>query len=156
MQCPFCHQDTDSRVVESRAIDDNTGIRRRRECLSCQKRFTTYERIKEWEYMVVKKDNTRELFDTDKLKSGVFRAFEKRSSSREQLEDLIHSIEQEIRDQHPKEVSSRDIGELILLKIKNVDEVAYVRFASVYREFDDVSQFLEEIKTINKRGVTYD
>ena len=148
MQCPFCNKDTDSRVIESRSIDNNSGIRRRRECLSCRKRFTTFERIKEWGYMVIKRDNTRELFNNEKIKSGIFRAFEKRTIESEKLEKMAYSIEQELREKYPKEVPSREIGNLILLETLKIDEVAYIRFASVYRKFEDVNQFLEEIKQI--------
>ena len=148
MQCPFCNKDTDSRVVESRSIDNNSGVRRRRECLSCRKRFTTFERIKEWGYMVIKRDNTRELFNNEKIKAGIFRAFEKRTIESEKLEKMAYSIEQELREKYPKEVPSREIGNLILLETLKIDEVAYIRFASVYRKFEDVNQFLEEIKQI--------
>ena len=152
MQCPFCNKDTDSRVIESRSIDNNSGIRRRRECLFCGKRFTTFERVREWGYMVVKRDNTRELFDNEKIKAGIFRAFKKRAVESKALEKMSYSIEQELREKYPKEVFSSEIGKLILLEILKKDEVAYIRFASVYRKFEDVSQFLEEINQL-KKGV---
>jgi transcriptional repressor NrdR len=148
MKCPFCKKDTDTRVIESRSIDNDTGIRRRRECMSCKKRFTTHERIKEWDLLVVKRNKTREAFNRDKIESGIFRAFEKRKTSSPTLEALIDTIEQELRESFPKEVPSKEIGHLILQKIKQIDEVAYIRFASVYRKFEDANQFIEEIKTI--------
>ncbi len=151
MQCPFCNKDTDSRVIESRSIDSNSEIRRRRKCLSCKKRFTTFEHIKKWGYMVIKRDNTRELFNTEKIKAGIFRAFEKRTVENEKLENMAHSIKQELIEKYTKEVPSREIGNLILLKILKVDEVAYVRFASVYRQFNDINQFIAEVNKINKK-----
>lgn len=149
MQCPFCKQSKESRVMESRSIEEQQCIRRRRECQSCQKRFTTYERVKEWEYLVIKKEARREQFDVDKLKKGLFRAFQGRSTSRHKLEKIAIRIEQQIRERFPQEVSSKDIGLIVLSEIKNHDEVAYIRFASVYHNFDDLSHFIEEIRSLN-------
>lgn len=144
MRCVFCGE-INSKVIDSRSIDDNTSIKRRRECLSCGKRFTTYEKI-ESPVVVVKKDGTRQQFDKDKLLNGLVRACEKRPVSLRQLEEVVDAVESEIYNMGKREISSQDIGEVVMSKLKNLDDVAYVRFASVYREFKDVNTFLSELK----------
>ncbi len=144
MRCVFCGE-INSKVIDSRTIDDNTCIKRRRECLSCGKRFTTYEKI-ESPVVVVKKDGTRQQFDKDKLLNGLVRACEKRPVSLRQLEEVVDAVESEIYNMGKREISSQDIGEVVMSKLKNLDDVAYVRFASVYREFKDVNTFLSELK----------
>ena len=127
MQCPFYTKDTDSRVVESRSIDNNSGIHRRRECLSYRKRFATFERIKEWGYMDIKKDNTSELFNNRKIKAGIFKSFENRAIESENLETTAYSIEQDLREKYPKEVPSKEIGNLILLNISKLEEIKQIK-----------------------------
>ena len=147
MRCPRCGHD-DNKVVDSRAGKDGDVIRRRRECLSCQRRFTTYERIEEELPLVVKRDGRREPFDRQKILSGIMKACEKRSVSYATIEHLVESLEMEFQASAEKEISSIRIGERVMAKLLQVDDVAYVRFASVYRQFKDVSQFVEEIKTL--------
>ncbi|MCK8817389.1 transcriptional regulator NrdR [Natroniella sulfidigena] len=144
MKCPYCTE-VNSKVVDSRATEDNTTIRRRRECLDCSKRFTTYERIDELPIIVVKKDGRRERFDRNKVMSGLIKACEKRPISREQLEGVVNSVEQKIRNQMEGEVESTVIGELVMDYLCQLDEVAYVRFASVYRQFKDIENFRKEL-----------
>ncbi|WP_408955886.1 transcriptional regulator NrdR [Natroniella sp. ANB-PHB2] len=144
MKCPYCTE-VSSKVVDSRATEDNTTIRRRRECLGCSKRFTTYERIDELPIIVVKKDGRRERFDRNKIMSGLIKACEKRPISREQLEGIVNSLEQKIRNQMEGEVESTVIGELVMNYLCQLDEVAYVRFASVYRQFKDIENFRKEL-----------
>lgn len=144
MRCVFCGE-INSKVIDSRSIDDNTSIKRRRECLSCGKRFTTYEKI-ESPVVVVKKDGTRQQFDKDKLLNGLVRACEKRPVSLRQLEEVVDAVEAEIYNMGKKEITSQSIGEVVMNKLKGLDDVAYVRFASVYREFKDVNTFLSELK----------
>ncbi len=144
MRCVFCGE-INSKVIDSRSIDDNTSIKRRRECLSCGKRFTTYEKI-ESPVVVVKKDGTRQQFDKDKLLNGLVRACEKRPVSLRQLEEVVDAVEAEIYNMGKKEITSQSIGEVVMNKLKGLDDVAYVRFASVYREFKDVNTFLAELK----------
>jgi transcriptional repressor NrdR len=152
MRCPFCKEDKD-RVVDSRSSRDGFIIRRRRECLQCQRRFTTYERIEETPLRVVKKDSSRVPFSRTKILNGLVKACEKRPVSVNILEDITTQIEIEIHEMFDKEVRSKFIGELVMNKLKALDQVAYVRFASVYREFKDVSEFLEELKPMmEKRG----
>ncbi|MHC4599534.1 MAG: transcriptional regulator NrdR [Planctomycetota bacterium] len=152
MRCPFCREDKD-RVVDSRSSKDGFIIRRRRECLKCRRRFTTYERIEETPLRVVKKDGSRVPFDRDKIRNGLLKACEKRPVSVNLIEDITSQIEVEIHEMFDKEVRSKFIGELVMNKLQNLDQVAYVRFASVYREFKDVSEFLDELKPIlEKRG----
>ena len=148
MKCPYCGNSEDIRVTESRSVDNDSAIRRRRECEQCKKRFTTYERIKELDLMVVKNDSRREAFDREKLKMGISKACEKRPISVETIEDIIRSVETVIREEGGKEISSRQIGEHVMAELHKIDQVAYVRFASVYRQFKDVNQFLDEIKKI--------
>lgn len=145
MKCPFC-QKGQNKVVDSRLSQNGRAIRRRRECLRCKKRFTTYEYIEETPLMVIKKDGRREPFDRNKLLAGIVKACEKRPISMERLEKLVNSIEQNIQKDFQREVRSKAIGELVMKKLYDLDEVAYVRFASVYRQFKDVNQFMKEIK----------
>ena len=144
MKCPFCGY-LESRVVESRPADEGERIRRRRECLSCLKRFTTYEIVETLPIIVVKKDKSREPFERNKLFNGLLRACEKRPVSLEALEKIVDEIEAELLNSLEREVTSLRIGELAMEKLKQVDEIAYVRFASVYRQFADVNSFMEEI-----------
>jgi transcriptional repressor NrdR len=147
VRCPYCG-DENIRVTESRAVENDTAIRRRRECEVCKKRFTTYERIKELDLMVEKNDHRREPFDREKLRSGITKACEKRPISTETIEDVIKFVEAGLREGGGKEISSKQIGELVMNELHKIDQVAYVRFASVYRQFKDVNEFLEEIKKI--------
>ena len=144
MKCPFCGY-TDSKVIDSRPAEDGTTIRRRRECLDCQKRFTTYEVIERMPLMVIKRDGSRESFDRVKIINGVVRACEKRPVTMAQIEGVAAEIEQELRGRLESEVKTEKIGEMVMLRLKNLDEVAYVRFASVYRSFKDINTFMEEL-----------
>ena len=146
MQCPYCNY-KESKVVDSRHTDSNS-IRRRRECESCKKRYTTYETIETTPIMVIKKDNTREYFDREKIKNGLIKSCEKRPVSMDQIEGVISYIENEINKNYMTEIETRMIGELIMDKLKDIDEVSYVRFASVYRQFKDINTFVNELKTI--------
>ncbi len=150
MRCPSCGHDED-RVVDSRPTDDSTAIRRRRECNGCHTRFTTYEKIEYLPLYVVKKDGTRELFDRDKLIDNIMKACSKRPISTEQIGLLVSSIEQRCSNSLNHEVSSEAIGEMVMEGLREIDEVAYVRFASVYRQFTDVNSFLQELVTILKQ-----
>ena len=147
MKCPFCGHQED-RVVDSRASAEGIAIRRRRECLGCSRRFTTYEHIEEQRLMVIKKDGRREPFDRHKLLSGLTRACEKRPISMEQLERLADEVEQDLSRHFDSEVPSPEIGERVMRRLHELDPVAYVRFASVYREFKDAEQFMREIKDV--------
>ena len=147
MKCPFCGY-IESKVIDSRPTDENTRIRRRRECLQCGKRFTTYEIIESLPIIVVKKDKSREAFDRDKLLNGLLRACEKRPVSIEALEKAVDEIEAQIQNSLDREVTSLRIGEFAMEKLKQIDEVAYVRFASVYRSFKDINSFREEINQL--------
>ncbi|MGV3621375.1 MAG: transcriptional regulator NrdR [Archangium sp.] len=147
MRCPFCTAD-DSRVMDSRDSAEGTIIRRRRECESCKRRFTTYERVEELNPLVVKKDGRREAFDRDKLVAGLKKACEKRPVSVDQIEELVTSIERRLQELGEKEVASTTIGELVMERLPALDEVAYVRFASVYRSFRDIAEFMDELKDI--------
>ena len=144
MKCPFCGY-TESKVIDSRPAVESTTIRRRRECLSCQKRFTTYEIIERLPLVVIKRDGSRQSFDKVKLINGMVRACEKRPVALSQLEEIADEIEQELQSHLEREVSTVDIGEMVMNYIRNVDEVAYVRFASVYRSFKDINTFMEEL-----------
>ncbi|MCC8167626.1 MAG: transcriptional regulator NrdR [Planctomycetes bacterium] len=148
MRCPFCKQDND-RVIDTRPSEDGSAIRRRRECLICNKRFTTHERLEEMPIRVVKKNNRREPFDRAKIQNGVMRAVEKRSISLETVEQVVESIERQVLDQADREVSTRTIGELVMARLREMDEVAYVRFASVYREYQALDEFIKEISTFD-------
>jgi len=153
MRCPFCGYQED-KVVDSRSTQEGSAIRRRRECLKCGKRFTTYEYIEEVSLMVIKKDNRREPFDRKKILSGVIRACEKRPVSMEKMEEIVTQVERSIQKRSDREVASSRIGELVVEKLKSLDDVAYVRFASVYRQFKDVGQFMVELKDILNKEKT--
>ena len=147
MKCPFCGY-TDSKVIDSRPAEEGSTIRRRRECLACQKRFTTYEIIERLPLVVIKRDGSRQSFDKIKLINGMVRACEKRSVTLSQLEAIADEIEQELQSGLEREISTVDIGEMVMARLKNVDEVAYVRFASVYRSFKDINTFMEELNKL--------
>lgn len=145
MRCPYCNH-IDSKVVDSRSSKDGEAIRRRRECLACERRYTTYERIEEVAQMVVKKDGSRETFDRWKIKSGILKAIEKRPVTLEQVEAIIDEVERKLFGSTEHEVTTTQIGEEVMEKLKAIDEVAYVRFASVYRQFKDINEFMNELK----------
>lgn len=147
MKCPFCAHKED-KVVDSRATAEESAIRRRRECLKCGKRFTTYEYIEEVSLLVIKKDGRREPFDRKKVLSGIIKACEKRPIGMEKMEDIVAQVERAIQKKSDREIPSSKIGELVMEKLKALDDVAYVRFASVYRQFKDVGQFMVELKDI--------
>ncbi|MCH4000015.1 MAG: transcriptional regulator NrdR [Lachnospiraceae bacterium] len=149
MKCPYCGKE-DTRVIDSRPADGDTSIRRRRICDACGKRFTTYEKIETIPLVVIKKDNNREPYDRSKIEGGILRACHKRPVSINQIKKLVDEIETEIYSREEKEISSREIGELVMSRLKDLDPVAYVRFASVYREFKDVETFMDELKKILK------
>ena len=145
LKCPFCFFD-ESKVVDSRSTDDNTTIRRRRECTSCGRRYTTYEKIEDIPILVVKRDLTRENFNREKIVNGLIIACQKRPISRKQVEELAEDIEKSLSNNMLTEIESSVIGEMVMERLKAIDEVSYVRFASVYREFKDINTFLDEIK----------
>lgn len=147
MKCPFCGYKED-KVVDSRATAEESAIRRRRECLKCGKRFTTYEYVEDISLLVIKKDGRREAFDRKKVLAGIIRACEKRPISVEKMEDIVTQVERSIQKKSDREVLATKIGELVMEKLKLIDDVAYVRFASVYRQFKDVGQFMVELKDI--------
>ena len=147
MKCPACAYE-ESKVVDSRPSADGSTIRRRRECLACQKRFTTYEIIETAPLVVVKRDKSREPFDRNKILSSVIRACDKRQVSRKEMEDMVSEIESKLQNTLRGEVASTEIGEMVMEKLKTVDEVAYVRFASVYRQFKDINDFMDELKRL--------
>ena len=149
MKCPFCNHES-TRVIDSRPAEDNNSIRRRRVCDECGKRFTTYEKIETIPLIIIKKDNNREAYDRAKIEAGVLRACHKRPVSAAQITSLVDSVENEIFSMEDKEIPSQVIGELLMNKLKDLDPVAYVRFASVYREFKDVNTFVDELKSILK------
>ena len=149
MKCPFCNQD-DTRVVDSRPVDDNSSIRRRRMCDACGKRFTTYEKVETIPLIVIKKDQNREQYDRRKIENGVIRACYKRPISAQQITAVVDQIETLVFSREEREVSSEVIGEIVMDQLKELDPVAYVRFASVYREFKDVNTFMDELKKILK------
>jgi transcriptional repressor NrdR len=151
MRCPYCRND-DDKVVDSRAAEDSSVIRRRRECLECSRRYTTYERVEDLPLRVIKKDGSRVPFDRNKILSGLHKACEKRPISAEVLEGAVRSIEDEINERADKEILSSVIGELVMQRLRDMDQVAYVRFASVYRDFKDVGQFLEELRPMLEKG----
>ena len=144
MKCPFCGHDN-TRVIDSRPADDNSSIRRRRQCEKCGKRFTTYEKLETMPLMVIKKDRSRETYDRSKIESGIIHSCHKRPVSTQQINAMIDEIENQIFNMEEKEVETTVIGELVMRKLKQLDEVVYVRFASVYREFKDVNTFMEEL-----------
>ncbi len=147
MHCPFCNNPQD-KVLDSRERKDGSVVRRRRQCLSCKRRFTTYERIEDIPAMVVKKDNRRELFNRNKILEGLLTACSKRPVSATMLEEIVDEIEQRLYESPGKEMSSHEIGELVIKRLHSLDEVAYVRFASVYRQFKDINQFMTELKDL--------
>lgn len=147
MKCPYC-SNPDTKVVDSRPTEDNVSIRRRRSCLKCNKRFTTYERYEEVPLIVIKKDDTREPFDRNKIFNGMLRSCEKRPVSVDSIEKATTEIEQDLNNLNQREVSSLVIGEMVMDKLRELDKVAYVRFASVYREFQDVSRFYDELENL--------
>ena len=147
MKCPFCsHENT--RVIDSRPAEDNNSIRRRRVCDECGKRFTTYEKIETIPLIIIKKDNNREAYDRAKIEAGILRACHKRPVSAQQITTLVDEVENEIFNREEREIPSGTIGELVMNKLKDLDAVAYVRFASVYREFKDVNTFMDELKSV--------
>lgn len=147
MKCPYCNQDN-TRVVDSRPADDNSSIRRRRLCDACGKRFTTYEKVETIPLIVIKKDQTREQYDRRKVEAGVLRACYKRPIPVSEMNELVDAVETELFSREEKEIDSKVIGEIVMERLKNLDAVAYVRFASVYREFKDVNTFMDELKKI--------
>ncbi len=151
MRCPFCH-DLDNRVIDSRLTKDNEVIRRRRECGSCERRFTTYERVEEVLPLLVKKDDRREVFDRMKVVAGLKKACEKRPVSAQAIEDAADRIERFVQDYGDKEIPSSVVGEAVMSELHKLDQVAYVRFASVYRSFQDVGEFMRELQELVKDG----
>lgn len=149
MKCPFCHY-LESKVLDSRPTEEGNAIRRRRECLKCFRRFTTYEKVEEIPLLVVKRDGRRVPFDRSKILSGLLKACEKRSVSLKTLEDVAEDIERDLRNSMEKEIPSTVIGEKVMERLKGIDEVAYVRFASVYRKFTDISRFRDELEKLLK------
>lgn len=147
MKCPFCGED-DTRVIDSRPADENMSIRRRRQCDKCQKRFTTYEKVEAIPLVVIKKDQTREPYDRTKIEKGVFRSCHKRPISVPQMNHLVDQVEAKVFSREEREIPSSYIGELVMRYLEELDAVAYVRFASIYREFKDVDTFMEELKKI--------
>lgn len=147
MKCPFCGEEN-TKVIDSRPADDNSSIRRRRQCEKCDKRFTTYEKLETIPLVVIKKDMTREPYDRSKIERGLFRSCTKLPISIDQINQVVDSVETEIFNLEKKEVPSQYIGEVVMERLKNLDPVAYVRFASIYREFKDVNTFMDEIKKI--------
>ena len=147
MKCPFCGEN-DNKVIDSRLSKEGNAIRRRRECIACQRRFTTYEYIEEIPLMIIKKDRRREIFSRDKVRSGLKKACEKREISMNVIESFIEELERDLRESEEKEISSQIIGEKIMAKLHELDKVAYVRFASVYQDFKDVDDFVTELKTL--------
>ena len=151
MRCPYCNF-SDNKVIDSRPSDNDITIRRRRECCNCGERFTTYERVELMPLMVIKKDGSRQPFDREKLIAGIMKSCEKRPVTTAQIEEIVHTIEQSEGNKLRREIPSFEIGELVLEQLRGIDEVAYIRFASVYREFADVSSFLEELGGLFKAG----
>jgi len=147
MKCQFCNC-ADSRVVDSRPTDDGNSIRRRRECINCGRRFTTYEKVEVQQLLVIKKDNSRELFDAKKVRSGIIAACHKRPVSAAEIEKIVNSIEQVAYNTLQEEITTRQIGEMIMDSLRSLDEVAYIRFASVYRSFTDIPTFMHELKSL--------
>ncbi|HHY63445.1 MAG TPA: transcriptional regulator NrdR [Clostridiaceae bacterium] len=147
MKCPYCSYDED-KVIDSRPTDEGATIRRRRECLNCHKRYTTYEKVEYLPIMVIKKDGSRQPYDREKVRKGILRACEKRSISMDQIESILDYIESQISNSLEREVTSEFIGELVMEKLKELDEVAYVRFASVYRQFKDINTFMNELNKL--------
>ncbi len=151
MRCPFCKEDND-RVIDTRPSDDGGVIRRRRECLECKKRYTTHEKLEHSPLKIIKKDNSREPFEKEKITAGITRALRKRPVAVEEIDDIVDSIEREIIETNDREVESTKIGEIIMRHLRERDKVAYVRFASVYRAFENVGEFIDEIKRMEDWG----
>ncbi len=147
MKCPFCGH-TEDKVIDSRSSSEDKSVRRRRECIECKRRFTTYEYIEEIPLMVIKKDGSREAFDRNKIISGILKACEKRPVSMEKVEAVVDKAEKELQKSFDKEIKAEEIGELVMDSLHKLDEVAYVRFASVYRQFKDINQFMKELKDL--------
>ncbi|ABP67642.1 ATP-cone domain protein [Caldicellulosiruptor saccharolyticus DSM 8903] len=147
MRCPYCGYE-DSKVIDTRPADEGRTIKRRRECLKCQKRFTTFEKVERQPILVIKKDNRREEFDRSKILNGIIKACQKRPVSIEQMNKIVDEIENEIYNSMRDEISSREIGEMVMEKLKKLDEISYVRFASVYRQFKDINTFIEELQKL--------
>lgn len=153
MRCPKCNFD-ETKVLDSRQTDDGFKIRRRRECISCGQRFTTYEKIEEMQLLVIKRDGNRQGYNRDKIINGLIRACEKRPISLSQIENIAENVEKQLYNNFQTEVSTEQIGEIVMNELKNIDDVAYVRFASVYKQFKDINTFMEELKRIlNERNV---
>jgi transcriptional repressor NrdR len=150
MKCPYCSA-PDSKVVDKRVTPDQKAFRRRRECLSCSKRFTTYERVEGADLVIVKKDGNRESFDRQKLKSGITKACEKRPVPAERIDQIVDEIEMELRNKDSVEIPSSQVGELVMRRLRRIDKIAYIRFASVYREFSDPEDFEDELKKMMKK-----
>ena len=150
MKCPYCNNE-ETQVIDTRDTENLEATRRRRECLKCNKRFTTYERVEEAEIVVVKKDGKRERFERQKVINGVLKACEKRDISLDKIEKLVDDVESDLRKRDSVEVESKVIGELIMKKLKSLDKIAYIRFASVYREFEDLERFEEELEKLQKK-----
>lgn len=147
MKCPFCGQ-TNDRVVDSRETQNGLTVRRRRECLSCGRRFTSYERIEDIPYMVVKRDGTRVEFDRKKLLVGLNKACEKRPVPAKSLDEIVDAVEQQLHDREDREMTTTEIGSFVMTRLRQLDQVAYVRFASVYRKFEDIDEFMSELKNL--------
>lgn len=147
MRCSFCGFE-DSKVLDSRQVEDGRSIRRRRECQQCGKRFTTYERVEEVSLLVVKRDGSREIFDKNKILAGLVRACDKRPVAMSVLDEMVNDIEKELRNSMEKEISAKKIGDMVMVRLRQVDDVAYVRFASVYRKFEDIETFMKEIHSM--------
>jgi transcriptional repressor NrdR len=147
MKCPFCGE-INNKVIDSRLSKNGDVIRRRRECIECRRRFTTYEHIEEIPIMIIKKDGRREVFNREKVRSGIQRACEKRDISMDVIDEFVDELERDLRETGKKEIPSREIGERIITRLHELDDVAYVRFASVYREFKDVNDFVDELKNL--------
>ena len=150
MKCPYCNN-KETKVLDKRETEDLSVTRRRRECLKCKKRFTTYEKVEEFELVIAKKDGKRERFDRHKLLTGIIKACEKRPVSMEKIEKIVDDIELDLRDKVKSEIPSKKIGEMVMRKLRSLDKVAYIRFASVYREFEDLEKFEEELGKLQKR-----
>ena len=151
MKCQFCNS-VDSRVVDSRPAEDGASIRRRRECNACGRRFTTYEKVETIQLLVIKKDATRELFDAGKLRAGIINAFHKRPVAAKDIDHIVGSVEQFAYNTMQQEITTRQIGEMVMEALRKLDEVAYIRFASVYRQFTDIPTFMHELKRLMKEG----
>jgi transcriptional repressor NrdR len=155
MKCPFCNH-LEDKVVDSRESKEGDAVRRRRECLKCERRFTTYERIDEVPYMVIKKDGRREKFDRQKVLSGLLKACEKRPVSMSKLSDLVNRVEQKVSDSPDREISTSEIGEFLVERLRELDKIAYVRFSSVYRDFQDEQAFFDELKSLMRQKLSQD